>query len=179
MSLLTEEEQKEIIFFIRSSVPEWQNIQDNEITFQKMGVPSANKILLVETTSTTVSKYKKLLLKMPLHNPFEELFDLQEQKMVNDMISLYRGDKGLNPKVLCINDKFRIDEFVECKNLDFSDYQDSEMMKQLARILCDFHHDVVLKEKYIKLRGMNTLPIRMLGMRNVFYQKFSRKEKNY
>jgi len=118
-----------------------------------------------------------LMLKMPLQNPFEELFDLNEQKIVNDMISLYRGEKGLNPKVLCINDKFRIDEFVECKNLDFSDYQDSEMMKQLARILCDFHHDVVMKEKYVKLRGENTLPIRMLGMRKVFLKNFPQKKK--
>ncbi|ETV92148.1 hypothetical protein H310_13401 [Aphanomyces invadans] len=143
-------------------VPMWKNqlASGDDVIVTCLPVLTANKILVADFRG------KKVLVKFPMENVFSMVFDLHEQKIVNDMVSLYRGDLERNPKVLYVNDVCRVDEFVECRTLTSADYLDETTMKHLAIELATLHCDVRLKDRYIALKDgdVYTIADRLRGM---------------
>lgn len=160
-----------IVALLREHVPEFKDCEAPEV--ERMKVPSANKIVLV----TNPSNSSKVVVKCPLVNPFCEIFDLSEQCDVNNMITKFRGNLGLNPIVYYCDDSYRIEQFVIATSVKYEDYSNSELMKQLAEIICEFHHNSELKQKYIDLRGENTFRIRLEGVRKILQDKFQERRK--
>ncbi|RHY53007.1 hypothetical protein DYB26_010551 [Aphanomyces astaci] len=165
---------------VAKEIPMWKQLlaegegTDKEVVVTKMQVVSANKILVAAFRGT------KVLVKFPMENLFSMVFDLHEQKLVNDMVSSYRGDLGRNPKVLYIDATCRVDAFVECRTLCQADYLDPPTMQHLAEELAALHCDSRLKEQYITLKGGNpyTIADRLRGMHATFLRNFPlRKER--
>ncbi|ETV99125.1 hypothetical protein H310_08534 [Aphanomyces invadans] len=157
---------------VAKEVPMWKGViaanGADDVVVTKLPVVSANKILVADLHGT------KVLVKFPMENVFSMVFDLHEQKIVNDMVSSYRGDLGLNPRVLHINDVCRVDEFVDCRTLSPADFEDRTTMKRLAGELATLHCDVRLKDRYIALKQGKayTIADRLLGMHETFKVNF-------
>ncbi|KAF0719792.1 Aste57867_791 [Aphanomyces stellatus] len=162
---------------VTKTLPLWDghvHDADKDIHVSRLEVVSANKILVAECHGL------KVLVKFPMQNLFSMVFDLSEQKMVNDMVSQYRGDRGLNPKVLHVGTDCRVDEFVPCRTLQQSDYADMATMEKLAVQLATLHNDCALKEAYIAIKGgeVHTIAVRLRGMQETFQKNFPRRKAN-
>eukprot|EP01100_Stratorugosa_tubuloviscum_P002677 TRINITY_DN1637_c2_g2_i1.p1 TRINITY_DN1637_c2_g2~~TRINITY_DN1637_c2_g2_i1.p1 ORF type:complete len:387 (-),score=143.06 TRINITY_DN1637_c2_g2_i1:120-1280(-) len=173
---ISQEEKLNIIELIVENVKEWESLKNdknnlNNIIIEKMNVISANKVIFADCCNDSIVP-RRLVLKFPLVNIFSAVFNLEEQKIVNDFVSDFRGKLGLNPRVLYIDKNSRIDEFVECTTLSKNDYFDESIMLNLSEALCELHHNVELKKQYSLLRGKYTLKHRLIDMHKIYKMNF-------
>ncbi|KAG9398345.1 hypothetical protein AC1031_014684 [Aphanomyces cochlioides] len=107
--MVVSREDEEAVREIASEIPQWKGriYNPENVVVVDIIVVSANKILVAEFDGV------KVLAMFLMENLFSMVFDLQEQKCVNDMVSQYRGDLGLNPRVLYVGDSCRVDKFVD------------------------------------------------------------------
>jgi len=66
------------------------------------------------------------------------------------------SEKGLGPRTLYRGDKFRIEEFLEARNMTVLELRNEYVMTKLAGMLCDFHNSNELKEKVKAITGRET-----------------------
>ncbi|CAK4145617.1 unnamed protein product [Aphanomyces euteiches] len=173
--MVVSREDEEAVRAIAREIPQWKGRIRNpeDVVVTDIAVVSANKILVAEFDGV------KVLVKFPMENLFSMVFDLQEQKRVNDMVSQYRGDLGLNPRVLYVGDSCRVDEFVDCRTLKQADYADPSTMDQLATQLARLHNDKELKQRYIDLKGsVYTIAERLRGMQTILKRNLALRTAN-
>ncbi|CAK4638531.1 unnamed protein product [Aphanomyces euteiches] len=104
--MVVSREYEEAVRAIASEIPQWKGRIHNpeNVVVMDIAIISAKKILVAEFDGV------KVLVEFPMENLFSMGFDLQEQKCVNDMVSQYRGEISLNPRVLYVGDSCRVDE---------------------------------------------------------------------
>lgn len=81
------------------------------------------------------SPAKDLLVKEFGQGLLSELLD----RNIDNMVSTFFGEQGVGPKVLFSNDKYRIEEFLECTGFTQEDMQDKQTRRILTYYIQNLH----------------------------------------
>jgi thiamine kinase-like enzyme len=116
--------------FIRTSLPEWKDLPDEDIQMERLS--SLSNLVMLVTAKQNVSPKQFIFRKF---SPSEGLVDKSKEAKVFAEMS----HSGYGPKCYGVNDDYRLEEYFDARPILNEEYNQPEYRRKLAIAIANLH----------------------------------------